>query len=41
MGCCFWGSLVEAIYARFTGNVFEQTVYIGYRVSLSIRGILL
>src|SRR5882724_186298 len=27
-----WGSLVEAIYANFTGNVFEQTVYIGYVV---------
>jgi hypothetical protein len=27
-----WGGLVEPIYARFTGNVFEQTVYIGYVV---------
>jgi hypothetical protein len=27
------GRLVEAIYARFTGNVFEQTVYIGSMLS--------
>jgi hypothetical protein len=27
-----WGDLVEPIYARFTGNIFEQTVYIGYVV---------
>jgi hypothetical protein len=27
-----WGGLVEGIYARFTGNIFEQTVYIGYVV---------
>jgi hypothetical protein len=27
-----WGSLVEPIYARFIGNIFEQTVYIGYVV---------
>mgnify|MGYP005852161585 CR=1 FL=1 len=27
-----WGKLVKPIYKNFTGNVFEQTVYIGYIV---------
>ena len=26
----WWGSTVAPLYARFTGNVFEQTVYVGW-----------
>lgn len=27
-----WGKLVKSIYANFSGNVFEQTVYFGYTI---------
>src|SRR5262245_49000707 len=27
-----WGGVVEPVYERFTGNIIEQTVYIGYVV---------
>jgi hypothetical protein len=27
-----WGSLTAPLYARFSGNLFEQTVYLGYLV---------
>lgn len=32
-----WGALAAPIYERFTGNLFEQTVYLGY-VALALAG---
>jgi len=35
-----WGGLVKSLYLRFTGNLFEQTVYVGYMtLALSILAI--
>jgi hypothetical protein len=34
----FWGALSAPIYERFTGNLFEQTVYLGY-VALAVAGL--
>jgi hypothetical protein len=35
-----WGSLARPLYERFTGNVFEQTVYLGY-TTLALSGVAL
>ncbi len=34
----FWGALSAPIYERFTGNLFEQTVFLGY-VALAVAGL--
>lgn len=36
----WWGPLVAPLYANFTGNIFEQTVYPGY-VALILAGVAL
>lgn len=34
----WWGALSAPIYERFTGNLFEQTVFLGY-VALAVAGL--